>query len=340
MENIKIVTLNVRGLRDDMKRRYFFHYFHKIKADIVFLQEVHSTREIAQYWSSQWGSKIYFSHGSANSKGVAILCKKTLNYEIHNLCNDDNGRFMILYCTINNHKVLLANVYAPNDDDPQFISAFVKEVTKFTPEYHIIGGDFNLVLDPTIDRQGQTSSTHKHTLQRLQDFMNAHELIDIWRETHLDKLEFTWYRMKPKPTFARLDFFLISDHLKQFVDHCTIRTGQKTDHAVVKLKLNFATTPRGPGYWKLNTSLLHDKEYIDKMNSLLDIGLSQEFQSYKSKWELIKLAVSGSSIQYSSGKKKSNSLKLQALEKKLQHLRNSLPFQPLLLAETHNEQLN
>ena len=58
--------------------------------------------------------------------------------------------------------------------------------------------------------------------------------------------------------------------------------------------ITFDFTKRGPSYWKLNTSLLRDPDYIDKINNLLDIQLETlEQNSYRKTWELIKLAVRG-----------------------------------------------
>ena len=70
------------------------------------------------------------------------------------------------------------------------------------------------------------------------------------------------------------------------------------------------------------------------MNKLLDIELAQEYQSKKQQWEVMKLAVCGSSIQHSKRKKKSDENKLSALEKKLVDIENKLHNHPSTLIES------
>ena len=41
MANLKIVTLNVNGITQKLKRQNIFSYLRTLRADIVFLQETH-----------------------------------------------------------------------------------------------------------------------------------------------------------------------------------------------------------------------------------------------------------------------------------------------------------
>ena len=52
------------------------------------------------------------------------------------------------------------------------------------------------------------------------------------------------------------------------------------------------------------------------MNNLLDIELNQPIDSFKTKWELIKITATGSTVQYSARKQKSKCKKVKVLEKK------------------------
>ena len=70
---IKIVTLNVRGLNGSTKRRSIFRWLHNQKAHIYFLQETYSDEKTKASWEAEWGGKIFCSHGTKHSKGVMIL---------------------------------------------------------------------------------------------------------------------------------------------------------------------------------------------------------------------------------------------------------------------------
>ena len=154
MDNLRVATFNVRGLRDSAKRRDLFFYFHKKKFDILLLQETHSSKSQEFWWSSTWGSKIWFSHGETNSKGVAILFNKRCECVVHNVISSDDGRYLLLYVTVNKKKFLISNIYAPNEDCPIFFQKVFREIERFHPDYFMIGGDFNFALNIVEDRFG------------------------------------------------------------------------------------------------------------------------------------------------------------------------------------------
>ena len=337
MTNIRILTCNTRGLNDSTKRRELFYYLHKKEFDIMLLQECHSTVDCEKIWSSEWGNTIWFSHGASNARGVALVIRKALKIEVHNILKDDEGRYLILYVTIEGHKWLLGNVYAPNEDSPQFFTNFFADVERFNPEFMIIGGDLNLGLDTKVDRSGLSRNNDK-AAKIINETLDKIDLVDVWREHFPDKNGFTWRKLRPKPVFSRLDYLLISSNLLQFSADVEILPGFRTDHSMVQLKLNFCPEKRGPGYWKLNCSLLKDSNYVNSINKLIEIELSQNsHMKYKDRWELLKLAVRGSSIQYASRKSKSNKLKISLLEKRLKKLYKELDEGETLFSDTDEQ---
>ena len=75
------------------------------------------------------------------------MFSKHIKSEIHNVLSSENSRYLILCCTLNNKKLLFANVYAPNLDDPQLFTDFFEQIARFDLDYLIVGGDFNLALE-------------------------------------------------------------------------------------------------------------------------------------------------------------------------------------------------
>ena len=65
-------------------------------ADIFFLQETYSTRDIENIWRKQWKGKMFFSHGSNHSGGVLVLVKDNLDFKIHSTKEDSQGRYIFL----------------------------------------------------------------------------------------------------------------------------------------------------------------------------------------------------------------------------------------------------
>ena len=111
---LKAISLNVRGIRTLEKRKGIFNWLIKQNADICFLQETYSTKEIENQWKAQWHGDFFFAHGSAHSRGVAILIRHTLDFKVISVKSDEEGRFILLEANIQDCSFLLVNIYTPN----------------------------------------------------------------------------------------------------------------------------------------------------------------------------------------------------------------------------------
>ena len=86
-DTIKLLSFNVRGLSNFKKRTAIFSWCRKQKANLIFLQETHSSKEREAQWKKEWGAEILFSHGSTNARGVAVLVKNGILDQRSNLLN-------------------------------------------------------------------------------------------------------------------------------------------------------------------------------------------------------------------------------------------------------------
>ena len=155
----KLVSLNVRGISNFHKKRTMFTWCRKRKADVIFLQETHSKEDSEKQWANEWGGKAFFSHGSPNSCGVAILISNNFNCVIQKSIVDPQGRFIILKAGIQDKVYILVNIYAPNKD--KVSGKFYKNLNRVLQkkdldceENIIIGVDFKCPLDPKLDKKG------------------------------------------------------------------------------------------------------------------------------------------------------------------------------------------
>ena len=53
------------------------------------------------------------------------------------------------------------------------------------------------------------------------------------------------------------------------VTSASISVGYKTDHSLIDIKIALHSNPRGPGFWKLNTSFLNENDYIDQIQVVI-----------------------------------------------------------------------
>ena len=130
-------------------------------------------------------------------RGVCTFIARNLDIKIHRQIRDTDGRYIILYATVNDFKYTLANVYAPNENNPKCSVNFWQQIEQFENDFKIVGGDWNLALDVDIGKQGGRKQTHPRALEIVKTYMTRAELKDIWGILKPDTLRFTWYRRKP-----------------------------------------------------------------------------------------------------------------------------------------------
>ena len=91
-----VLSLNVRGFRDLSKRKSIFTWVKNQKADIMFLQETVSRPDIFDSWKYQWPGDKHYTHGSNHSKGVLVLIRETLQFELKSVRKDIHGRCVLI----------------------------------------------------------------------------------------------------------------------------------------------------------------------------------------------------------------------------------------------------
>ena len=112
MSNLKILSLNVRGLRNAGKRRAIFSYLKNQKASIFCLQETFSKKDDEKIWTSEWGGKILFSHGTEHARGVCVMVNSNSLFQVECVEIDQQGRFIVAKLD-EDHSIV--NIYAPTD---------------------------------------------------------------------------------------------------------------------------------------------------------------------------------------------------------------------------------
>ena len=125
-------------------------------------------------------------------------------------------------------------------------------------------------MNPMLDKQGGIIMTRKKIVQRIEEILRTFNLHDIWRVKNPKKKSFTWCQKSPF-IFCRLDYWLISDTLQDLIKNVDIIAAIKTDHSAIALRLQgFEETKKGQGFWKMNTSLLSDENFIQLMKTNLE----------------------------------------------------------------------
>ena len=101
-----------------------------------------------------------------------------------------------------------------------------------------------------------------------------------------------------------------------------IKFGIKTDHSAITLSIRNDATPfKGPGFWKFNTSLLEDENYVSEMKILIEkLTNENENQAMNPNtfWEWLKYNIRKHSMTFSKIKARGQRKMENELEIRLQ----------------------
>ncbi|KAK8701461.1 hypothetical protein V6N13_019848 [Hibiscus sabdariffa] len=169
-------------------------------------------------------------------------------------------------CLLNNLHFALANVYGPHEAGVKklFFRELKKMLRRSSGTCHF-RGDFNAVRSKE-ERTG--ISFLRGSMESFSDFIDELSLIDL----SLQGGCFTWSNFRDKPSFSRLERFLLSpDVLSVWPDLIqSLHPKSISDHNPISLSISKVSW--GPRPFKWFAYLLDDKEYVDKVIEECDLA--------------------------------------------------------------------
>lgn len=224
-----------------------------------------------------------------------------------------------------------------------FFTSISNVLNNFQGDTIICGGDLNFVFNLDLDKIGGNKRTNFKAREKCLALMDSHNLIDIWRERNPFVKNYTWSSNVTPGIHCRLDYFLISRPESYAVTDNVFSPGIQSDHSFICLSISTQLVSRGPGYWKLNNSLLHDQIYIDLINELIRNGLEKDTdQGPTRRWEMLKFNIRKTSMTFSKDRAKERRAKEHDLINKIAELEQQLYLEESAnvrsrFKEAHNE---
>ena len=270
-----------------------------------------------------WGKfYVFCTWHFKNSRGALIAFREGLNLKVISSHLNDNGRYFILKVEIQSSPFILINYYAPNEEGQQVqilteISDTLAKIELEEGTQLIWGGDFNSFFDCKLDADGGNPKLKIQSITKLVSIMSENDLCDIFSVRNPEMKRYTWHRKTPFKQ-RRLDYFLVSDHLQDQIDHVDIIASIQSDHSTLKLKVSL----KGPSYWKLNNFLLQDNAFTERLKTEIPnfFQESEELRNPLMRWEYLKFKVREFSKQYSVDKAKQRRAKRNKLELRVKEL--------------------
>ncbi len=163
----KYLSLNVNGLNSAVKRTRVLEYLHRKSISCALIQETHLKQSDEARFQNKYYKLAAFSCALNKTKGVLILVNWKLNLTIEHLGSDEEGRFVFIRCKIYNNRLALLSIYGPNETDSTFLTQISKTLLEHIDCPLVVGGDFNAVVNPALDKSQSDTTANPCPLSPL-----------------------------------------------------------------------------------------------------------------------------------------------------------------------------
>ncbi len=235
LENLHFMSWNSNGTTTKIKD--VEREIKKQECHVVFLQETRSG--VALETLEEW--KTFYTPQTSQHKGVAILIRKYIFDESG--CEpeeekDVDGCYIVVKCTLKGQLFTLVSVYNPQSD-PRPLMKLRNVVEKYAEGILLIGGDFNIALNPYLDRNSKTiNENHLHFKPIMERFMTTFHLVDVWRRFHPTDRQFSYQQ---KNVMSRLDYCFVTEESMKYIITCEISTEKCcSDHQPVLFQIGMS----------------------------------------------------------------------------------------------------
>ena len=225
-----------------------------------------------------------------------------------------------------NPPVCLCNIYGPNADKPIFYETLEQSLLNYN-EHKLLMGDFNLVLDPKLDKYRSPLNSNPKAADQLKAMMNEQQMVDVWRIRNEHTMRFSWKRKNPRLQASRIDMAIATRGLDHFITNIFYFNGIHSDHDALFLNLEITDNDRGPGFWKFNASNLRSMEFLNQFKESLrrDIAATNELLPIQ-RWCTVKERIQKTLKKLSRSKANEESLIIGELTEKLTLMNDNLPL--------------
>lgn len=214
----------------------------------------------------------------------------------------------------------MGSFYAPTQDRHHeqgvFIDTVEAALNSMTGVNYVLGGDFNCILDPTLDKNSPTqlpAATDQPTCT------HGRTKSPISIQSQISKQENLYIQARTLCIAIRSDPHFLS--FIQRLSQIQIKAGSQSDHSLIFVKIHELIQSRGPGMWKLNPTLLANQDYVTLMLDFLSHwNPPPELSSPCSTWEWLKHEIKCLTIRFAKDNVSLEKQMIKTLTKNLQVL--------------------
>lgn len=253
-EHMKIISWNVNGIRAVYKKGELETVWRK-NPDILFINETKAHPEqLPPELQNPPGYYSYFNSATTRKgySGVAMYTKEKPDKIVYDFGMDDKeGRYIEAHFG----KLAVIGCYFPNGGGLserlkyklRFYEKFLAHMERLRKNGHsiIFCGDVNVAHREIDIARPKENENHVGFLPEERAWIDELEYsgyVDIWRQRHPDKVQYSWWDMKTRARDRnigwRIDYFFVSQNLVKKVKSSDILENQYgSDHCPIELDI-------------------------------------------------------------------------------------------------------
>jgi exonuclease III len=215
-------------------------------SDIIFLSDTRLNGRHKSIVDAFRMKYMMFYHSSLNRRGVAILVKNNLDFQVLEEFKDLQENALLLRVLIKNVECVIGSVYGPNTNDLSFYDFLQEILHRWRTLPVVLGGDWNATfsslpndINPDVFSMRAIPSTVRS--ERILQLCEEFGLSDPYRSLHPDARDYTYVPSGVlRINRSCIDFFLVSDSIFENITSCTIAQSfckNAFDHKNIMLSL-------------------------------------------------------------------------------------------------------
>ena len=192
----------------------------------------------------------------------------------------------------------------------------------------MIGGDWNCVENPQMDKFGGNPHRGNAGLASLCFLLQTYGLVGVFGKHNPTARFFTWFS-PDSPIEVQIDRFYQTHDIFCTSKSSAVQFFPYSDHDSISFKsyikgsITPPNTPKwGPGYWKLNTSILSEQTLQIQIKSFWSYWKSRkpDFENLNMWWDKGKLKMKDTCRKFAKTQAKAHKTQQKLLEKELETL--------------------
>lgn len=170
------------------------------------------------------------------------------------------GRYLVVRTERDATPICFHNLYAPVEDDER--AAFFGSLPRdFEPHAnHVVGGDFNLPMDASLDEMSFTVRSHYGKAECL-EWLGALNVVDPWRAANPTKKEMSGPHGRSRLDYTFIDYSLVAHNFPSSSYDTNRFRGDHKTHSAVLAQPGTSTSPSKPP-WRLPREIPNDASTV------------------------------------------------------------------------------